>query len=365
VIDSVALVWGGRTGSSSRRADAPKAGRRREVVSEPIRLDWDQLIERLGSDDGQVREIHYAHGKKWKGGHWPVGHAIDLMYRDGRLEVRASLPKLIAGRNDVVLNERGVHVALRELASRAGDAIGHPLSLREAVPTRLDYCFQWPVPSVAAVLTHLKQTFKPPRKVQEDIVSPRGGRTLWYGPRSKYGLRFYDKVGELVASGVEPDVEIADWETVAPLIEHGSEHSSRQLDRLLRYEIQDRRSKGELRLIHERGYRAGDIRAEMTRPIAGLLEIWTHDLDGLIDRRGGNRAIANVLASLHLAEHEELLPLIRNRVHRNVYDRWRRRAKDAALAIHAWQPVIPETAFRSVGSESLWRDDDLFDEVAA
>jgi hypothetical protein len=361
VIDSVAFVWGGKTGSSARRVDAPKGGRRREVVSDPIRLDWDHLVKRLGGD-GAVREIHYERGT-WKAGHWKDG-AIDVMYREGRLEARASLPKLLLGRNDVVLNERGVHVALRQFASRVSEALDHPLSLREGVPTRLDYAYQWPVASVAAVQEHLIQSFRMPRKVRDHIVSPRGGRTLFYGRGSPYALRFYDKVGELADTRNDPTVEL-DWDTFGPLIEHGSEGGPRQLDKLLRYEIQDRRSMGELRLIHERGYRAGDVQAELARPVAGLLEVWARDVEALLESRGGNRALAGVLASICLAEHQELLPLIRNRFHRNVHDRWRQRAQEARLALHAaWQPVIPEGAFRSSGSESLWRDDDLYEEAA-
>jgi hypothetical protein len=357
VIDTVALVWGGQAGSSSRRADAPARGRAREVLAEPVRLDWNELAERLGADDGQIRSRRYARGV-WTAGHWQLEGGLDLMYRDARLEVRASLPKLLVGRNDVVLNDRGIHEALRVLSRRAGDAIGQPLSLREAVPTRLDYCFQWEVPSVAAVQAHLKQTFKPPRKRFTENVSPRGGRSVMWGYASSHGFRFYDKVGELADAGVGDTTVELDPDGHGAVVERG-EHSARALDRLLRYEVQDRRSRGELRFIHERGYRAADIREELQRPIRGLVETWTRDVDALIDERPDySHQVAYVLAALYLAEHDEAWPVLRNRVHRNVYDRWRRRAQAAALALHGWQPIIPRTAFVAAGG-SLWNDDEL------
>jgi hypothetical protein len=357
VIDSVALVWGGQTGSAARRADAPRRGRSREVVADPVRLDFADLASRLGSDDGQLRSRRYARGV-WTGGHWQLEGGIDFMYRDGRVEVRASLPKLLIGRNDVVLNDHGVHTALRELAQRAGTAAGQPLSLREAVPTRLDYCFQWEVPSVAAVQAHLKRVFKPPRKRFTENVSPRGGRSVMWGYASPYGVRFYDKVGELVDAGVDETVVELDPDTHGTFVERG-ELSARGLDRLLRYEIQDRRSSGELRFVHERGYRAVDVRHELQRPLRGLVETWSANLDALIDERPDYvHQLAYVLGSLHLAEHEEFWPVLKTRLHRNVYNRWRRRAQAAALALHGWQPIIPRSAFVAA-AESIWDDDDL------
>jgi hypothetical protein len=358
VIDTAVLVWGGQFGSSSRRADAPAAGRRREVLADPIRLDWAHLVEKLGSNAGEIQ--HRLYGERvWRGGHWKVG-AADVMYRDGRLEVRASLPKVVAGRNDVVLNESGVHAALRELAQTVGEAIEHPLSLREAVPTRLDYPFQWVVPSVAAIQAHLKTVFHPKNKLRSEFVSPRGGRTVWWGQKSNYSLRFYDKVGELRAGGEDEHVVEIDWDGIGHLLERGEQPTD--LDRLLRYEIQDKRSGGELRLIHENGYRSADIRAELARPLEGLQTEWLRDVDALIDDRGGNRMMSNVFASLWIAEHEEALAIVRRRQHPNVYRRYRRDAQDAALALYAWQPIIPRTAFVSA-DRSLWADDDL-DEAA-
>jgi hypothetical protein len=60
------------------------------------------------------------------------------------------------------------------------------------------------------------------------------------------------------------------------------------------------------------------------------------------------------MAALHLAEHDELWPLVRRRFHKNVYYRWRRRAREAALAVGDWQPIIPPDAFAA--DSSLWTE---------
>ena len=158
MIDSAVLTWGHALGTTERRAR-----RVAEPVAAPVRLDLLELVDRLGGDEGQVRAIKYGDGDWPVFGHWKVGD-VELLYREGRVELRASLPKLLTGRNDVVLDERGVHDGLRELVRTGEELTRHPLELREAVPTRLDYAYQWEVPSVAFVLEHVKSAFAPARK---------------------------------------------------------------------------------------------------------------------------------------------------------------------------------------------------------
>lgn len=351
MIDTVELVWGGRFGTAARRADAPQSGRRREVVADPIRLNVMDLGRRLGTDDGQVR-IQLFGDRTWTGGHWRIGDAITLMYRTGRVELRASLPKLLVGRNDVVLTDCGVHEALRELVAQASDAIAHPLSLREAVPRRLDYTYQWDVPSVTAVLEHLKTALNVPRKRRTLNVDPRGGASLVFGYGSRsWGIRFYDKVGEMAAAGIADPVVELDVETkwIVP------ETHARERDRLLRYEVQEKRGP-RLRLIHERGYTAGDVRAELARPLTPLGEIRTRDLAGLI----GEHGIAGAFAAAFVAEHgDEALAALRVRgAHRNTVSAWRRRGRIVEQALRGWHPVIPRTAFVAA-DVGLWADDEV------
>lgn len=329
MIDSVALTWGHAPGTAERRANAPKAGRRAEPTADPIRLDFPDLIARLGSDDGQVRAIKYDAAMPLYG-HWKVGD-VELLYRDGRLELRASLPKLLTGRNDVVLDERGVHDGLRELTRRGEELACHPLSLREAVPTRLDYCYQWEVPSVAFVLEHVKATFAPARKLRTEHVSPKGGRSFVWGYGSKRAIRFYDKAAEVAARG---------------------EHSGHAPDTLLRYEIQERR-RPRLRLVHEQGYPAVAVRGELQRGVQVLGAVAMHDVEQLLNKEGRWRhAFAYVMAGLHLAEHDELWPIVKSLLSETAYYRWRARARETALAVGEWQPVIPADAFEA--SSALW-----------
>jgi hypothetical protein len=331
MIDSVALAWGGSIGTAERRTNAPRAGRRAEPVSPPVHLDMRGLHERLAGDDGQLTVKRYGHDETpYVAGHWQSG-SIDVLYREGRLELRASLPKLLTGRNDVVLDERGVHDGLRELVRAGAELVQHPLELREAVPTRLDYAYQWQVPSVAFVLEHVKAAFAPARKLRTEHVSAKGGRSLVWGYGSRRVIRFYDKVGELAAHGEE------------------SEH---ELDTLLRYEIQERR-RPKLRLVHEQGYRADVVRRELAQGVQVLGASALHDVEALLDSYGDwPHAFAHVMAALHLAEHDEFWPLVRTRLCRNAYFAWKKRAREAALAVGDWQPIIPLNAF-DAGSD-LW-----------
>lgn len=335
VIDSVALTWGHAIGSAPRRADAPRTqgGRRAEPVAAPVRLDMEELVARLGTDEGQVRSIRYG-DKRPDFGHWKVGD-VELLYREGRVELRASLPKLVAGRNDVVLDERDVHAGLRELVRAGTELAQHPLELREAVPTRLDYAWQWEVPSVAWVIEHLKASYAPPRKKRNEIVSPKGGRSLVFGyDKGRRTIRFYDKVGELRDRG---------------------EESVHDVDTILRYEIQERR-RGKLRLVHERGYSAVDVHRELEHGVASIAAVASRDVEAILtaarDEWWG--ALAYTLGGLYLVEHEEMLPVIRRCVSRRVYYLWRRRARELQLQVADWSPVIPLQEL--VASTSLWRD---------
>ena len=132
------------------------------------------------------------------------------------------------------------------------------------------------------------------------------------------------------------------------------------LDTLLRYEVQDRRRRV-VRRIHERGYAPEDVLAELVKPLAALEALPLRDVDALLIEAAarGSHAIANTLASLHLAEHPELWPLLRRLLHRNSTARWRRKAR--AAAVRTWAPAIPGGTFGAGGS--LWLDEPL--EVAA
>lgn len=330
MIDSVALTWGHALTTSSRRPERPRSGRKVEPLSPPVRLDFPELVERLGCEEGQVRSIRY--GDTWPVfAHWQVG-AVELLYREGRVELRASLPKLLTGRNDTVLDERGVHDGLRELVRVGRELTRHPLELREAVPTRLDYAWQWDVPSVAFVLEHLKASFHPARKLRTENVSPKGGRSFSWGYGSQRVLRFYDKVGELRARGEETD---------------------RELDTLLRYEIQERRRQ-KLRLVHEHGYRAGDVRHELEHAIASLATVSLRDFRELLDTYGSYpHRVAYALGSLYLVDHDEFWPVLRKVTSKSTIYRWRKRAnRAAAIAVGDFDFHIPPHAFDS--GESLW-----------
>jgi hypothetical protein len=335
VIDSVALVWGHAIGSSARRAYAPRTqdGRRNEALSPPVRLELEQLVERFGSDEGQVTTKRYG-DKQPTFGQWQHDGA-DVLYREGRLEVRGSLPRLVAGRNDVVLDERGVHHGLRELERIATDVAGYKLKLIEAVPTRLDYCWQWQVPSVAWILEHLKASYAPPRKKRNEIVSPKGGRSLVFGyDKGRRTIRFYDKVGELHDRG---------------------EESMHDVDTILRYEIQERR-RGKLRLVHEHGYTAVDVHRELEHGVAAIAAVAARDVEAVLaaGRDEWSGAVAFTLGALYLLDHEAMFPVLRRVVSRRSYYAWRRRARELQLQVADWTPHIPLDEL--VASTSLWRD---------
>jgi len=336
VIDSVALVWGGsrptRSNTFNARGDSERQLQRSRArpVAE-VELDMDELVDRLGSDNGEVRSIQYGE-RTPSFGHWQRGH-VDVMCSPTRIELRASLPKLLVGRNDVVLDEHGVHQALAELVRAGEEAVGRPLELLEATPARLDYCFQWEVPSVAFIQEHLKAAFMPARKQRTEHVNPKGGRSLVWGYGSKRAIRFYDKVGEMISSGEEIAPELA-------------------RDTLLRYEIQERRRQ-RLELVHVNGYRSADVIGELERAVQFLGQVAMLDAERLLELAGPDKwvhSVAYTLGALHLNEHDELWPVLRRVVAKNAYYRWRRRARTVALKVGDWEPTIPFDAF---GAESV------------
>ena len=336
MIDSIALVWGHAIGTAERRARAIA-----EPRSEPVRLDLRALAEKLGAGEGNVTTKDFGEGAPSPYGQWQIG-SVGIMYREGRLEARASLPKLMLGRNDVVLDERGVHDALHELVRVTTELVGNtgasgqpstpPLTLLEADPSRIDYCFQWKVPSVAFTLEHIKSSFHPSRK-EIQLNESASGRTLFY-KGGKRQFRFYDKVGEMIA--------------------HKDEYAppASELDTVLRYEVQDRR-RAKLRLVHENGYRAADARFELQHAIEQLGACALYDVDAILATYGEySHRVAYTLGAMYVAEHDEILPWLKKNVGKATYSRWKKRARVVAMTVGDFDPTIPSNAFE--GDSSLW-----------
>jgi hypothetical protein len=348
VIDSVALVWG---------------------HDEPYWLDWTEVTERLGSPKGEVTTKRYGeHERQY--GHWQRGD-VDVMVRgDGaKVELRASLPKLQTGDNTALLGAAGVHNGLSEMARRGGEILGCELDLAAAKPTRLDYVFQWEVPSVAAVLDELQTSFAPARKRMsaDRSRSAAAGRSLYYGKGGRHVLRFYDKraeVAEREIRSIGHGLRADDLDRVHDLVGKTMVRSARRearerflrdeagLDTLLRYEVQDRR-KSSIRAIHASGYDPELVRSELLRPLEPLIALRIRDVEELLTEAKHSpwpHAVRDALAALHLGEHPELWPLMRRLEHRNTYARWRRKAR--RVAPRTWAPAIPERAFGP--PTSLW-----------
>jgi hypothetical protein len=349
VIDSVALVWGGgQRAPTGRKAVDPFLDQR--PTRPPLYLDFETLVESLGSQEGEARKVRYGRDEKAMG-NWTIGD-VGVLYRDGRLELRGSLPKILTGRNDALLDARGTHDGLRELV-RLGDSLIRdareranelrqrdgtitsfdlrPLTLEDADPSRLDYVFHWDVPSVGFAIEHLKSYFKPGRfdKLRTEHHAPKGGHSLVYGYGSKRVIRFYDKVAELAAHG---------------------EESSAPLDTLLRFEIQDR-LRDRVRSIHHGGYTATAVRRELQRTVSGLGALACRDVGAMLEG-ASSRAILPTFGYLHLVEHDEMWPIVRGLVTPRTYQRYRRRVRELALQVADWAPVIPDDAFES--GASLW-----------
>lgn len=323
MIDSVELTFGHAIGTTARRVQHP---RRAEAVAEPVRLDFRDLIDRLGSDDGQITRKRYGE-KEPVFGHWKFDDGVELLYREGRAQLRASLPKLLTGRNDIVIGEADVHEGLRRLVSRGSDLAQHPFILGEAVPTRLDYVYQWQVNSVAWLIEFLRAQMRLPKAAVETIVVPgaTGGRTLYFAKGSKRVIRFYDKVAELAKHGFASEYEA---------------------DTLLRFEIQERR-RPRLRLVHERGYPAALVRHELCSIVDAIQLAETTRVERLLELRDSAwpHALAYALASIQLADHDELLPVIRRITSSSTFYRWRARATEWHVDIGDWKFDIPGNAF--------------------
>lgn len=364
LIDSATLTWGATLSTAERRAR-----RSFEPTSPPIMLNWNELGDRLGRDDGEIRVIGYKGGQQ-PYGHWQVGD-VDLLYRDGRLELRASLPKLLTGRNDVVLDEAAVHAGLRKLRDVGAELIDRPLDLAQATPTRLDYVYQWEVPSVAFVVEHLRSAFSPARKLRTENISPLGGRSITWGYKSAKVIRFYDKTAEVAEKAAKEVVHGLPRDRLEAMQPHERRRAivyarqkareqafkDAELDTVLRYEIQDRR-RPRLRLMHEDGYPGWRAQEELERTVDVLGTVSSRDFAALIDSYGDwPHAIAYAAASLHFADHEADLAVVRGRVSRRAYYAWRRRTRQAALAVADWTPRLPPAAFSS--GSSLWRGIEL------
>lgn len=348
MIDSIELVWGGPRAPDQRRAHAIH-----DYPSPPVYLDVAELVDRLGSPNGERKRVQYD-GKWYDAGHWKQGD-VQLLVSEGRVELRASLPKVVVGRNDVVLDEAGVHEGLRELVRRGADLTRAPLELREAVPKRVDFAFQWEVPSVAFTLEHIKSAYHPARKRFTENISPRGGRSLVWGyGHSKKTIRFYDKRAEVLEhmqrSGEfrrprDHKLECRCPECVPPDLE---------LDTLLRFEIQDRRRPG-LRALHVHGYSGRAVATELAGTIESLGAVAFVDAQALLDGRSAE-GISNALRSLYLGEHPEWWPPLRKVLPRTTFYRWRREARLLQLGSAEWVPRVPEDAF-TAGS-NLWTSSD-------
>lgn len=362
MIDTAILVWGKKTGTAARLA-APSFDRRQaELVAEPVWLDIDALALRLGND-GNVTSKRYG-DHEWQGGHWSLEGGIELMYREGTVEARTSLPKHVTGRNDLLLTDVGVHAGLRSVTAKVSEAIDHPLSLREAVPTRLDYVFQEEVPSLRAALTHIERELGDRRRrtLNKD---PRGGWSLVYGYGSgagSYVVRFYDKVGELRAHGFDPGNVTHELDVPVEYVEAASLGHGWDVDHLLRYEIQDQRG-DVVRLIAENGYRAGDVRERLVEKLARIGPMHSRDLAALVGERGDHKyAVPLALAAAYLADNPDAWPLVEAFMSSSSRSRWRGRARHAANATFDWQFEIPRTTF-AAGAGSLWEDDDAYDQA--
>src|SRR5207244_11853362 len=115
-----------------------------------------------------------------------------------------------------------------------------------------------------------------------------------------------------------------------------------ELDTHLRFEIQDRRA-GNVRLIHENGYRACDVRQELERALCGLA-VESSDFAGVLRTYPPNapHRVAYAGASLYLYEHPPALSVVRNEISRRASYGWRRKARSAGLYVGAFGfPIDP------------------------
>jgi hypothetical protein len=352
MIDSAALAWG---------------------YDEPLRgLDFDQLVERLKSEDGQVRTLRFGDRVKEYGA-WKIGDVIVMPGRQsGKVELRASLPKLLTGRNDEVLDAAGTYDAFRDLAARGSDILGIDLALEEARPYRIDYVFHWEVASVAALLNELRTVLAPARKDMTYWENSSGalGRSLYYGLGTKHVLRFYDKGAEQAAHdlvAVEHGLTAEELDAMNPLERDLKIKAARRevreevlrtadIDRILRFEVQDRRP-NVIRRLHAEGYPPSDIAAELAKPLRKLQMEPLHAFEDVLAREPEWRhRFAYGFLHWALPQHPEVLPVARRELHRNTYGRMRRMAPKTGP--RTWAPDIPAAAFGP--PSNLWglRPDD-------
>lgn len=357
MIDSAVLVWGVATpaGAVDDGNRPPAAARRRAArlrESPPVYLNWPELLERHGSDKGQVRRIVYG-DREMTAGHWQPGD-FEMLYTEGRVELRASLPKILTGRNDAMLDEAGVHDALHELVRLGREATGAKLELAAAVPSRLDFFYDWrDTASVGFVLEHIKSSFSPARKGMTEWQTPRGGHSLVWGYGGKRVIRFYDKGAELTEQAIKSR-EIT-W-TKGHRLNCRCEKcgpAPYPIDTLLRFEIQERR-RGPLRLIHERGYRAADVMHELQRTIGVLGDVVLHDLREIASTRPPI-TVGVFIRSQWLRENTGAWPILKEHLPAMTYYRWRRQARENVLGSAYWTPTIPPDAFDSAGA-SVWSE---------
>ena len=372
LIDTAVLVWGSSHVPTQRLARGPFDYR----STLPLYVNFADLSGRLGSEEGPVRTITYGEDE-YRYGHWQEG-AAELLYSEktGRLELRGSLPKLVVGRNDIVLDQVSVHEGIRRLVEVGSELAGWRLDLAEAVPSRLDYCYQWEVPSVAFVLEHLRSSFRPGRrdKIRTEIVSPLfGGHSLVWGYRTKRALRWYDKgaeaaeraykSGELEQLGIghelAADLPLEDLRREIRQARRRAREAATsrgealgyRLDGILRFEIQERRPE-QLRTIHKHGYTGRSVQVELERAVAALGAVAYRDLDELLAATP-RRRIPRVLGCLWLQENEPAWAIVRRHMGRSAFYALRRDTYETQLAVGDWRPEIPINAFGR--SCSLWK----------
>lgn len=341
---------------------------------QPVWVDWERLFERLGSDEGQIRLRRYGERLREYGA-WKVGDLVVMPGREsGIVELRASLPKLLTGQNDAILDVAGVHDGLREIVRRGAEVLEVGLALERARPLRLDYVLHWPVESVAAVLKEIRAALPAPRKHETEWVSSSGalGRSLYYGLKSKHVLRFYDKGAEVAAQellrvthGLEPeefeDLSLEEREQKIRAARREVREEIRReanIDKTLRFEIQDRRPHI-IRQIHADGYRAEDVLEQLERPLQKLGEVTITSFDDVYAAEPDwpFRLQASI-AHWALAKHPELWPAVRQKCHPNTFYRLRKKARTAVE--RTWSPEIRPDAFGEHGL-SIWDDDELLE----
>lgn len=373
MIDSVALTWGGSLGTMTRLARGQA-----EPVSDPVYLDLERLHAKYARF-GELTTKRYDRAGVHEGGNYNFGQ-VQLLYQPGRLEARASLPKIITGDlNDVVLDVRGVHDALGMLVERVNDLVTdcgvvdpktrvrrpvEPVTLREARPTRMDYVVQWEVGSVGWSLELLQSGFHPHRANMSFEKSIQGGRTLYFGKGGKRVLRFYDKGAEVMyrrSKEIGHHVDRDQLEAMNELdrrrallnakrLAREEARRDAKLDVTLRFEVQDRRT-DHVRSIHELGWRACDVRHQLEKALSGIAIEAELDFPALLGEISGPHRVAYAAAPFYIAEHpEETLPAIRALVSDRAYYTWRRRAQKVTK--RGWLPEIPPDSFD--GDSQLW-----------